>query len=56
MRDLQYKVHYENKLTKNIRPTNVMQIYTNLLDVPKFTKYLVNSYHQRSVKHYVLTN
>ena len=31
-----YVTHYENKLTKNIRPTKY------LVDVLKFTKYLVN--------------
>ena len=57
------KLHYEKKLTKNIRSTNILQIYINalkftkyLINVHKFTKYLVNSYHQRGVKHYVLTN
>ena len=62
-----YHPHYEKKLTKNIRPTDVLQIYTKhlvnvlkftkyLVNVHKFTKYLVNSYHQKGAKHYVLTN
>ena len=64
-----FQAHNENKLTKNIRPTDILQIYTSiyylvnvlkptkyLVNVPKFTKYLVNSYHQRGVKHYILTN
>jgi hypothetical protein len=56
-----FLLHYENKLTKNIRPTNLLQIYTGvvnalkftkyLVNVPKFTKYLVNSYHHKDVKH-----
>ena len=63
------EIHYEKKLTKNIRPTDILQIYTSiyylvnvlkftkyLVNVPKLTKYLINSYHQRGVKHYVLTN
>ena len=60
-------LHYENKLTKNIRATDILQIYTkslvNVLKftkdleiVHKFTKMLVNSYHQKGVKHYVLIN
>ena len=64
---VKYATHYENKLTKNIRPTDILQIYIKylinvlkftkyLINVTKFTKYLVNSYHQRGVKHYVLTN
>ena len=47
-------MHYENKLTKNIRPTNILKIYTKYLvnvfkftkcylNVHKFTKILVNS-------------
>ena len=53
----QINQHYENKLTKNIRPTDILQIYTEyLVNVHKFTKYLVNSYHQKGVKHYALTN
>ena len=52
--------HYENKVTKNIRPTDILQILNKLtkylVNVLKFTKYLVNSYHQKGVKHYVLTN
>ena len=59
--------HYENKITKNIKPTDILQIYTKylvnvlkftkyLVNVHKFTKSLVNSYHQKGVKHYVLTN
>ena len=36
-------MHYENKLTKNIRPTDILQIYTKyLVNVLNFTKYLVN--------------
>ena len=61
---IEYEFHYENKLTKNIRPTDILQIYTTLwrkftkylVNVLKFTKYLVNFYHQKGVKHYVLTN
>ena len=60
-------IHYEKKLTKNIRPTDIFQMYTkylvnvlkctkHLVNVHKFHKYLVNSYHQKDVKHYVLTN
>ena len=26
----QTKLHYENKLTKNIRPTDILQIYTSI--------------------------
>ena len=55
--------HYEKKLTKNIRPTDILQIFSKysqitkyLVNVPKFTKYLVYSYHHKGVKHYVLTN
>ena len=48
-------LHYENKLTKNIRPTDILQIYVcyylanglkytkYLVNVPKFTKSLANS-------------
>ena len=25
-----YKPHYEKKLTKNIRPTDILQIYTSM--------------------------
>ena len=50
-----YILHYENKLTKNIRPTDILQIYTKyfvnvlestkyLVSVLKFTKCLVNVY------------
>ena len=51
-------VHYENKL---IPKTLYQQIYTKYFeDDLKFTKYLVNvhklSYHQKGVKHYILTN
>ena len=51
--------HYENKHTKNIRPNDILQIYIkfwaylftkNLVNVLKFTKYLVDSYHQKGVK------
>ena len=35
--------HYENKFTKNIRPTDILQIYTKyLVNVLNVTKYLVN--------------
>ena len=35
-------VHYEKKLTKNIRPTDNLQIYTKyLVNVLKLTNYLV---------------
>ena len=58
-----YLLYYENKLTKNIRPTDILQMYINVLKFTKhsvndhkFTKYLVNSYHQKGVKHYILTN
>ena len=45
------------KPTKNIRPTDSLQMYTKyLVNVHKFTKYLVNSYQQKGVKHYILTN
>ena len=45
------------KLTKNIRLTDILQMYTKyLVNVLKFTKYSVNSYHQKGVKHYILTN
>ena len=49
-------VHYEKNITKNIRPTDILQICTSmyLVNVLKFTKYLVNSYHQRG--NYFLTN
>jgi hypothetical protein len=64
---LVYKFTMRNKITKNIRPTDILQIYTKylvnvlkftkyLVNVHKFTKYLVYSYHQKGVKHYVLTN
>ena len=57
-------IHYEKRLTKNIRPTDILVIYTiyihkftkYLENVHKFTKSLVNSYHQKGVKHYILTN
>ena len=62
---MDFRPHYEKKLTKNIRPTDDLQIYTKyLVNVLKFefTKYLVkvhkftNSYHQKGVKHYILTD
>ena len=37
------ELHYENKLTKNVRPTDILQIYTKYSVIFfKFTKYLVN--------------
>ena len=59
--------HYEKKLTKNIRPTDILQKYTkylvnalkftkHLVNVQKFTKHLVKSYLQKGVKHDILTN
>ena len=58
--------HDESKLTKNIKPTDILQIYTeylanvlkftkHLVNVHKFTKCLVKSYHQKGVKHYILS-
>ena len=35
-------VHYENKLIKNIRPTDIVNFPKYLVNVLKFTKYLVN--------------
>ena len=35
---------------------NVPKCTKHLVEVHKFTKYLVNSYHQKDVKHYILTN
>ena len=36
-------LHYEKKLTKNIRPTDILEIYTKYsVNVLKFTKYLGN--------------
>ena len=35
---------------------NVLIFTKYLVNVHKFTKYLPYSYHQKSVKHYVLTN
>ena len=32
------EIHYEKKLTKNIRPTDILQYLVNIV---KFTKYLV---------------
>ena len=34
-------LHYENKLIKNIRPTDILEIYTKyLVNFLKFTKYI----------------
>ena len=50
-----YQKHYTNWYFGNIHL--ILSKFTKyLVNVLKFTKYSVNSYHQKGVKHYVLTN